>query len=135
MSALHQTKRRKKNEVSVNYARKPFLSGFFYVLVTLYAVLCWIVVEIRRKGNRYKMSASDLQAKCAPVMESILQSAMAETTKLFQAMIDELMLEVSGLKKENDDLKAKCSKFEYEQKVTAGNKACGKRHRAVQCGE
>lgn len=78
------------------------------------------------------MSANDLQAKCAPVMESILQSAMAEATKLFQAMIDELMLEVSGLKKENDDLKAKCSQFEA---VTAGNKPCEKRHRAVQCGE
>lgn len=76
------------------------------------------------------MSAHDFQDKCACVMESILQSAIAETTKLFEAMVDEMKAEISRIKKENDDLKAKCSYFEC-----AGNNPSEKRHAAVQCGE
>lgn len=75
------------------------------------------------------MSAHNFQDKCACVMESILQSAIAETTKLFEAMVDELKAEISRIKKENDDLKAKCY-FEC-----AGNNTSEKRHAAVQCGE
>lgn len=82
------------------------------------------------------MSAQDFQAKFTSVMESILQSAIAETTKLFEAMVDELKADMSRIKKDNDDLKAKCSQFEFAQKdAIAGNNPSEKRHTAVQCGE
>lgn len=76
------------------------------------------------------MSAHDFEGKCASVLESILQSAIAETTKLFEAMVDELRAEMSRIKEENDDLRAKCSYFEC-----AANNPSEKRHVAVQCGE
>lgn len=82
------------------------------------------------------MSAHDFQAKFASVMESILQSAIAETTKLFEAMVEELKADMSTIKKDNDELKAKCSQFECAQKDgIAGNEPSKKRHSAVQCGE
>lgn len=82
------------------------------------------------------MSALDFQAKFASVMESILQSAIAETTKLFEAMVEELKADMSRIKRDNDDLKAKCSQFECAQKdATVGNNSSERRHRAVQCGE
>lgn len=68
------------------------------------------------------MSAHDFQAKCASVMDSALQTAIAETTKLFEAVVDELKAEMSRIKKENDELRARCS-------------GCERVHRAVQCGE
>lgn len=58
------------------------------------------------------MSADDFQTKYASVMESMLKSAIAETTKLFENMVDELKAEISQIKKENEDLKSKC--FQYE---------------------
>lgn len=76
------------------------------------------------------MSAHDFEEKCSSVMESILQSAIAETTKLFEAMVDELRAEMSRIKEENDDLRAKCRYFEC-----AANNPSEKRHVAVQCGE
>lgn len=82
------------------------------------------------------MSAHDFQAKFASVMESILRSAIAETTKLFEAMVEDLKADMSRIKKDNDDLKAKCSLFEFAQKDgNAGNNPSKKRHSAVQCGE
>lgn len=78
------------------------------------------------------MSAHDFQAKFASAMESILQSAIAETTKLFEAVVGELKADMSRIKKDNDELKAKCSQFECAQKGAA---AAGRSHRAVQCGE
>lgn len=82
------------------------------------------------------MSAHDFQAKFASVMESILHSAVAETTKLFEAMVDELKADMSIIKKDNDDLKAKCSQFESAQKdAIARNNSSKKRHSAVQCGK
>ncbi|XP_011610695.2 uncharacterized protein isoform X1 [Takifugu rubripes] len=84
---------------------------------------------VRLKENRCKMSAHDFEEKCSSVMESILQSAIAETTKLFEAMVDELRAEMSRIKEENDDLRAKCSYFEC-----AANNPSEKRHVAVQCG-
>lgn len=59
-----------------------------------------------------KMSADDFQSKYASVMESMLKSAIAETTKLFQNMVDELKEEMSKIRKENEDLKTKCSQYE-----------------------
>nr|XP_015827618.2 nascent polypeptide-associated complex subunit alpha, muscle-specific form isoform X1 [Nothobranchius furzeri] len=58
------------------------------------------------------MSADDFQTKYAFVMEGMLKSAIAETTKLFENMVDELKAEISQIKKENEDLKKKC--FQYE---------------------
>ncbi|XP_070830610.1 uncharacterized protein [Chaetodon trifascialis] len=58
------------------------------------------------------MSADDFQTKYASVMDSMLKSAIAETTKLFETMVDELKAEISRIKKENEDLKTRCSRFE-----------------------
>ncbi|XP_037619343.1 mucin-3A [Sebastes umbrosus] len=58
------------------------------------------------------MSADDFQTKYSSVMESMLKSAIAETTKLFETMVDELKAEISQMKKENEDLKTRCSQFE-----------------------
>nr|XP_046259675.1 uncharacterized protein LOC124066885 isoform X2 [Scatophagus argus] len=58
------------------------------------------------------MSADDFQTKYASVMDSMLKSAIAETTKLFESMVDELKAEISRIKKENEDLKARCSLYE-----------------------
>ncbi|XP_013865686.1 protein P200, partial [Austrofundulus limnaeus] len=61
------------------------------------------------------MSADDFQTKYASVMESMLKSAIAETTKLFENMVDELKAEISQIKKENADLKSKCFQYEVEK--------------------
>ncbi|KAM7393690.1 hypothetical protein PAMP_020544 [Pampus punctatissimus] len=58
------------------------------------------------------MSADDFQTKYASVMESMLKTAVAETTKLFETMVDELKAEISIIKKENEDLKTRCIQFE-----------------------
>lgn len=92
------------------------------------------------------MSADDFQTKYASVMESMLKSAVAETTKLFETMVDELKAEISRLKKENDDLKTKYSQFENaksqvpvytrESEPLPGiSDGFEKRDTAIQCGE
>ena len=92
------------------------------------------------------MSADDFQTKFSSVAESMLKAAIAETTKLFETMVDELKAEISNIKKENEDLKIRCSQFETarsqaavytrESEPVAGPSAgCGKRDRGVQCGE
>lgn len=90
------------------------------------------------------MSADDFQTKYASVMESMLQRAIAETTKLFETMVDELKEEISIIKKENEDLKARCSQCEsagspptaYCRESEPGRSDCReKRDTAVQCGE
>lgn len=92
------------------------------------------------------MSADDFQTKYASVMESMLQSAIAETTKLFETMVDELKAEISRIKKENEDLKSRCSQFEtarspptvYSREsapLPGGSDSSEKRDTAVQCGE
>ncbi|XP_068444957.1 uncharacterized protein [Clinocottus analis] len=90
------------------------------------------------------MSANDFQSKYSSVMESMLKGAIAETTKLFETMVDELKAEISGMKKENEDLKIRCSQFESARNPptvhTAGSDSLQgptdgseKRDRAVQC--
>lgn len=92
------------------------------------------------------MSADDFQSKYASVMESMLKSAIAETTKLFQNMVDELKEEMSQIRKENEDLKTKCSQYETSQStpnahmgesqyVAEPGDAFEKCDSAVQCGE
>lgn len=92
------------------------------------------------------MSADDFQTKYASVMESMLKSAVAETTKLFETMVDELKAEISRIKKENEDLRTRCSQFEKARRQptvytgkseplpgrSGGPDTCDT---AVQCGE
>ncbi|XP_033181061.1 uncharacterized protein LOC113128171 [Mastacembelus armatus] len=88
------------------------------------------------------MSADDFQTKYASVMESMLKSAVAETTKLFETMVDELKAEISRIKKENEDLKTRCLQFEnsksqptvYTSEPLSGlSDGCEKRDTAIQC--
>ncbi|XP_040891923.1 flocculation protein FLO11-like [Toxotes jaculatrix] len=90
------------------------------------------------------MSADDFQTKYASVMESMLKSAIAETTKLFETMVDDLKAEISRIKKENEDLRTRCSQFENgKSQPTASpgeseplpppSNGSGKRDTAVQC--
>lgn len=88
------------------------------------------------------MSADDFQSKYASVMESMLKSAVAETTKLFETMVDELKAEISRIKKENEDLKTRCSQFENGKSQTTAVESeppprlsdrSEKRDTAVQC--
>ncbi|KAK1887110.1 Potassium channel KAT4 [Dissostichus eleginoides] len=61
------------------------------------------------------MSADDFQTKYSSVMESMLKAAIAETTKLFETMVDELKVEISKMKTENEELKTRCWQFEIER--------------------
>lgn len=92
------------------------------------------------------MSADDFQTKYSSVMECMLKSAVAETTKLFETMVDELKAEISKLKKENDDLKTRNHQFEKAKaQVPVNARQCeplkgsrggfDKREMATQCGE
>lgn len=92
------------------------------------------------------MSTDDFQTKYAAVMETMLQSAIAETTKIFESMVDELKAEISKVRKENEDLKLKCSQFEgsrsqsnfssEDRRLLPGRRdRSGKRDTAVQCGK
>lgn len=87
------------------------------------------------------MSTGDFQTKYASVMESMLKGAIAETTKLFENMVDELKAEMSTMRKENEDLKTRCSQYESEksQSTVGGGeterlRGCSERRdTAVQC--
>ncbi|XP_032384035.1 mucin-2 isoform X6 [Etheostoma spectabile] len=90
------------------------------------------------------MSADDFQTKYSSVMEGMLKGAIAETTKLFETMVDELKAELSKIKKENEELKTKCSQFEnVRNQLTVDTResepppgpsdGSEKRDRAVQC--
>lgn len=92
------------------------------------------------------MSADDFQTKYASVMDSMLKSAVAETTKLFETMVDELKAEILRLKTENEDLKTRCSQFENtksqapvctreSEPLPGASDGFEKRDTAVQCGE
>ncbi|XP_022053212.2 zinc finger protein 777-like [Acanthochromis polyacanthus] len=89
------------------------------------------------------MSADDFQTLYASFMDGMLKSAVAETTKLFETMVDELKAEISRMKKENEDLKTRCSLYESAKSQTADhgenntvsgqNDGSEKRDSAVQC--
>lgn len=92
------------------------------------------------------MSADDFQTKYASVMDGMLKSAVAETTKLFETMVDELKAEILRLKTENDDLRTKCVQFENtksqahvcpteSEPLPGASDGSEKRDTAVQCGE
>ncbi|XP_007544392.1 uncharacterized protein LOC103132521 [Poecilia formosa] len=79
------------------------------------------------------MSADDFQSKYASVMESMLKSAIAETTKLFENMVDELKEEISKIKKENEDLKTRC--FQYETAKSKPVSHTGESHSVTEPGD
>ncbi|KAM4750127.1 uncharacterized protein FYW61_000302 isoform 2-T2 [Anableps anableps] len=79
------------------------------------------------------MSADDFQSKYASVMESMLKSAIAETTKLFENMVDELKAEISKIKKENEDLKTRC--FQYETAKSKPDAHTGESHSVTEAGD
>lgn len=92
------------------------------------------------------MSADDFQTKYASVMESMLKSAVAETRKLFETMVDELKAEISKLKTENEDLRTRCGQFETTESqapaftaesepLSGDSGGFEKRDTSVQCGE
>lgn len=112
-------------------------------LVTCLVNLLWKTVKqgiVLKSLNDIRMSAGDFQTKYSSVMESMLQGVIAETTKLFETMVDELKAEISRMKKENEDLKARCCQFEsagtrQSEPSPARSDRPGKRDTAVQCGE
>lgn len=101
-------------------------------------------IEIRAKSKHTTMAADDFQSKYASLMESMIKSAVAETTKLFETMVDELKAEISRIRKENEHLKIRCSQIENEKsQPTVGTgaaerpprtrSASDRRDTAVQC--
>uniref|UniRef100_A0A3Q3ECM7 Uncharacterized LOC109524532 n=2 Tax=Hippocampus comes TaxID=109280 RepID=A0A3Q3ECM7_HIPCM len=54
------------------------------------------------------MSTDHFQTKYASFMEVLVKSTIAETTKLFETVVDELKTEISKLKAENEALKTTC---------------------------
>ncbi|KAJ8000600.1 hypothetical protein DPEC_G00182060 [Dallia pectoralis] len=63
-------------------------------------------------GNMLK----GFQTQFASVMETVLKTAVTETTKLFETTIEELRGEISRIKDENDGLKSKLLSLENEKK-------------------
>lgn len=105
-----------------------------------YSVCRRFTVKLGRSWNCVKMSADDFQSKYASVMDGMLKAAIAETTKLFETMVDELKSEISRIKSENEDLKTRCRLFEsasskQREAETGPSSPRQKRDTAVQCGE
>ncbi|XP_052364655.1 mucin-5AC-like [Oncorhynchus keta] len=64
------------------------------------------------------MSKECFQTQFAFVMESVLNTAVTETTKLFEKTIEELRAEISRIKEENKDLKTRLRSLENVKKST-----------------
>ncbi|XP_077570054.1 uncharacterized protein LOC144194704 [Stigmatopora nigra] len=58
------------------------------------------------------MSTGDFQNKYTSFMEGVVKSTIAETTKLFETLVDELKEELAKVKTENEALKTTCRKME-----------------------
>lgn len=89
------------------------------------------------------MAMDDFQTKYAAVMDTLLQTAIAETTKMFESVVGELKAEISRIKEENQQLKLKCSQMERTRSRSTFKVAekrpssdmSKKRNAAVQCGK
>lgn len=93
------------------------------------------------------MSTGDFKTKYAAVMETLIQTAIAETTIIFESIVGELKAEISRIKIENQHLKLKCSQSEQARSVynfnsedrqkplTRIDNEFEKRHGAVQSGK
>lgn len=64
-----------------------------------------------------KMSTGDFQTKYAAVMKTLMQTAIAETTIIFESIVGELKAEISRIKTENQHLKLKCSQSERDRSL------------------
>ena len=64
------------------------------------------------------MSKECFQTQFAFVMESVLNTAVTETIKLFETTIEELRAEISRIKKENKDLKSRRRSHEITKRWT-----------------
>lgn len=88
------------------------------------------------------MAMDNFQTKYAAVMDTLLQTAIAETTKMFESVVGELKAEISRIKEENQHLKLKCSQMERTRSRPTFKAAekrpssdmSNKRNAAVQCG-
>ncbi|XP_061685137.1 uncharacterized protein LOC133505735 [Syngnathoides biaculeatus] len=58
------------------------------------------------------MSTGDFQTKYTSFMESVMRNTIAETTKLFETMVEELKAELTKVKIENEALKRTCRQME-----------------------
>ncbi|XP_057707211.1 mucin-2-like [Corythoichthys intestinalis] len=76
------------------------------------------------------MSTGDFQNKYASFMEGVVKSTIAETTKLFETLVDELKAELAKVKTENEALKTTCRKMED---VIGKLERSNMRDAAVQC--
>jgi regulator of replication initiation timing len=94
------------------------------------------------------MAREGFETQFASVMESVLNTAVTETTKLFEKTIEELRAEISRIKQENEDLKTRLRSPENVKKSTGESERqtaepgpsqrtsrIGKRDIGVQCGE
>lgn len=94
------------------------------------------------------MSNEGFQIQFASVMESVLKTAVTETTKLFETIIGDLRGEISRIKEENEDLKSRLRSHEITKRWTGGSERqtaeprpsqsttrIGKCDIGVQCGE
>ncbi|XP_061580532.1 mucin-5AC-like [Cololabis saira] len=84
------------------------------------------------------MSAEDIHSMYASTMESMLKSAMAETTKLFESMVNDLKAEITQMRKENEDLKTRVGQSEpgpgqAAERTPERGHGAGKCDSAVQC--
>ncbi|XP_061534986.1 uncharacterized protein LOC133403775 isoform X3 [Phycodurus eques] len=83
------------------------------------------------------MSTDDFQTKYTSFIESVVKSTVAETTKLFETMVDELKAELTKVKTENEALKQTCRQMEdvKTQAIRESGQRGGPKMRdtAVQC--
>ncbi|XP_049573003.1 uncharacterized protein [Syngnathus scovelli] len=83
------------------------------------------------------MSTEDFQTKYACFIDRLVKSTVAETTKLFETVVDELKAELSKVKTENEALKTTCRQI-ANAKINAikepGQNGCSNiQDTAVQC--
>lgn len=93
------------------------------------------------------MSTGDFQTKYVAVMETLIQTAIAETTIIFESIVGELKAEISKIKTENLHLRLKCSQSERamslynfnsegrQKGLARSDSEFEKRHIAVQSGK
>lgn len=85
------------------------------------------------------MSTDHFQTKYASFMEVLVKSTIAETTKLFETVVDELKAELSKVKTENEALKTTCRQIADAKTFAIRESARGGRPQiqdnAVQCGD
>ncbi|KAM9825195.1 uncharacterized protein ACBT44_005976 [Syngnathus typhle] len=89
------------------------------------------------KSSHLIMSTEDFQTKYACFMDGLVKSTVAETTKLFETVVDELKAELSKVKTENEALKTTCRQIAtaktFAIKEPVQNGCSNIQDKAVQC--